>query len=88
MRTTVNIDDDLLSEVRERAGEEGTSFRKVLNHVLRLGLEQARAAKPGKPFRVKSHAMGDPSRYNLDKALLVADALEDEEVLRKLSVRK
>ena len=88
MRTTVNIDDDLLGEVRERAREEGASFKQVLNHVLRLGLEQSKASKPGKPYRCKSFSMGYPPLYNLDKALLVADALEDEEVLRKLAVRK
>lgn len=88
MRTTVTIDDDLLGEVRERALNEGVPLKQMLNHVLRVGLERSREEKPKKPYRCKTFSMGYPPLHNLDKALLVADALEDEEVLRKLSVRK
>ncbi len=88
MRTTVTIDDDLLQEVRERAQKEGIPLKQALNHVLRVGLERSQEGKKTKPYRCKTFSMGYPPLYNLDRALQVADALEDEEVLRKLSVRK
>lgn len=88
MRTTVTIDDDLLAAVREKAQKEGVPLKRVLNHALRLGLERSGESKPCKPYRCKTFSMGYPPLYNLDKALLVAEALEDEEVLRRLAVRK
>jgi hypothetical protein len=88
MRTTVTIDDDLLGEVRDKALNEDVPLKQMLNHVLRVGLERSRGKKLKKPYRCKTFSMGYPPLYNLEKALLVADALEDEEILRKLSVRK
>jgi hypothetical protein len=88
MRTTVTIDDDLLEEVRARAQKNGVPLKQILNHALRIGLERAAGSGSAKRYRCKTFSMGFPPLYNLDKALLVADALEDDEILRKLSVRK
>ena len=88
MRTTVTIDDDLLMQVRERARNEGVPVKQVLNYLIRTGLEQTRSQRKSVPYRCKTYSMGDPPAVSLDKALLVADAMEDEEISRKLSVRK
>ena len=88
MRTTVQIDDDLLRDLRERANREGTSLAKLINRVLRRGMSALRQANnPGRPYREKAFRMGEP-RVNLDKALALAASLEDDEVREKLARRK
>ena len=85
MRTTLRIDDDLMRALKERAKARSVSLSNLVNEVLRRGLAQ----KPGKRtrYREKVYSMGVP-RVNLDKALAIAAADEDEEVMRKLTLRK
>ena len=85
MRTTLRIDDDLLRELKSRAVSENLSVSKLLNRVIRQGL----ASKPTKRvrYREKTFSLGAPL-VNLDKALALAAAEEDEHVLRKLAARK
>ncbi len=86
MRTTIRIDDELLEKLRHQAQREKISLTRLLNRMLRRGLRAPPAnAKPR--YREKPYPMGQPS-IPLDKALSVAAALEDEEILRKLMLRK
>jgi len=88
MRTTVRIDDDLLGQLKEQARDEGFSLTKVLNRVLRCGLAAFEQGKrPAHRYREKTFAMGQP-RTDLDRALALAAAMEDEEIQRKLAQRK
>ncbi len=88
MRTTVRIDDDLMHELKERAHREGTSLTRLLNRLLRAGLRAARRPRTRKRrHREQTHSMGAPS-VDLDKALAVAALMEDEEVRRKMRLRK
>ena len=85
MRTTVDIDQNLLDRLRDEAHAEGISFRARLNRAIRLGLDAPRGV--GEPYVCPTFSMGHPLRP-LDKALAVSDALGDEEVVRKLSQRR
>lgn len=88
MRTTVRLEDELLEQLKARARKENLSLTRLLNRTLREGLRVPKAAGPVKRrFKQKTHAMG-PARVNLDKALALAAALEDEEILRELSLGK
>lgn len=88
MRTTVQIDDDLLRDLKEHAYREGTSLAKLINRVLRRGMSASQQAnKPVRPYREKTFRMGEPN-VNLDKALALAAALEDDGVREKLARRK
>ena len=88
MRSTVRIDDDLMLELKQRARDESVSLTRMLNRTLRAGLFQPHQRGGGAaPFRQRSVAMGAP-RLDIDKALALAARLEDEEVARKLSLRK
>lgn len=88
MRTTVQIDDDLLRDLKDRVHQERTSLARLINRVLRLGMEASRQAnRPARPYREKTYAMGEP-RVNLDKALALAASLEDDETREKLARRK
>ena len=88
MRSTVRIDDDLMTKLRARAQGEGLSITRMLNRVLRAGLEAlSRSGDQQEIYRETTFSMGRP-RVDLDKALALAAALEEEEVLRKMALRK
>ena len=66
MRTTVQIDDDLLRDLKEQAQREGTSLAKLANRVLRLGIRALRQAnKPVRPYREKTFRMGEAAFVGL-----------------------
>jgi hypothetical protein len=88
MRYTVRIDDDLLKELRKQAHEEKIPLTVVLNRVLRTGIEASRNRDHGRaPHREEVHPMGKP-RSDLHRAMALTMALEDEETVRKLTLRK
>lgn len=86
MRTTVTIDADLAERLREQARRQRISFKEALNRALRAGLTTGSA--PGPPYRLATQPMRLRPGVNLDKALALAGALEDEEIVRKLELRK
>lgn len=86
MRTTVNIDSHLLKRLRAEAHRQGVSLKEFLNRVLQRGLEE-RPAGAATPYRCPTFAMGAPLRP-LDKALALADSLEDDEIGREMTLRK
>jgi len=87
MRTTLNIDDDLLQQVRERAHKTRTPVRKVVNAALRKGLTGSQPRRTKKAYRCPTFDMGKPV-INMDKALAIAASMEDGEVLRELEMKK
>lgn len=86
MRTTVRLDPDLAQRLRKMARERGTSFREALNTALRAGL--ATRAVGAKPYKLPTRAMRLRPGIDLDRALDLAAALEDEELVHKLELRK
>ena len=88
MRSTVRIDDDLMVELKARAHAQSVSLTRMLNRTLRAGLARPTFDGPRKKrFKQKTVSMGRPT-VDLDKALALAARLEDEEILRKLALRK
>ena len=88
MRTTVDLDEDLLDRLRAEAARRHVPFKHLLNQVLRAGLA-GRSAAPVAPYRCPARSMGAPPQgVNLDKALGVADTLADDAVGHKLDLRK
>jgi len=88
MRSTVRIDDDLLIELKDRARRENVSLTRMLNRLLREGIQASRGRRPQKArYREQTATMGAP-RVDLDKALALAAGFEDEEILRKMALRK
>ena len=89
MRTTLTIEDALAKELKELVHRSGRSFKQVVNDALRAGIREGSIANPSRLYRLIPQSMGDvDSRFNLDKALLLGDRLEDEELARKLMLRK
>jgi hypothetical protein len=86
MRTTLTLDPDVAAKLKDEARRQGVSFKEAVNSNLRRGL--AAAGPAAAPYRVPSRSMGAKPGLDLDQARDLADRLEDEEVLRKMSVGK
>jgi hypothetical protein len=80
----VTLDPDTEAVVRKLMRERGISFKEAINASIRAGAAH-RAKQP--PFSTKTYAMG-ASAVSIDKALRLAADLEDEEIMRKLGLRK
>jgi hypothetical protein len=87
MRTTLNIDDDLIRQIKQHAHKSRTPVRQIVNAALRKGLASLRPTRPKSRYVCPTFDMGQPT-INLDKALALAGGLEDSEVLRELELRK
>lgn len=87
MRTTVTLDPDVEVLLRNAMRERGLSFKEALNQAIRAGL-RVQPPERGGPVRFKTYRMGLNPRLNLDKALELAGELEDQEITRKLQLRK
>lgn len=89
MRTTLTLEDRIARELKEIAHRSGKPFKAVVNETLRAGLaERQKAGKP-KRYRLRPASLGSVrSGVDLDKALDLADSLEDEELIRKTELRK
>lgn len=84
MRTTITLDPDVDVAVRRLMLERGMSFKAAINEAIRSGI---RPRATGAAYRTQPISMGAPF-VPLDKALRLASDLEDDELIRKLSVRK
>jgi hypothetical protein len=87
MRTTLDIDEPLLRRLRDHAHAEGIPFKEMVNRVIARGLDQRGRTARSAPYRCPTFALGIPFRP-IDKALAIADALEDDERASKLAQRK
>ncbi len=86
MRTTVTLDPDVLAIVRAAMNERGVTFKEALNSAVRAGLTQPKHRR--RRFVQRSFSLGAEQSFRWDKVLVMADAIEDEELSRKLSLRK
>lgn len=85
MRTTVTLDPDVVAALQRAARERGTSFKVALNDAVRRGLSDERAERA---YRTPSRDLGLRAGIDIDKALALAAADEDAEILHKLALRK
>jgi hypothetical protein len=86
-KITVRIDEDLLEELKARARLAKIPMTRLLDQVLRRGLSSTETPRHTRRFRQKTSAMGKP-KMNLDKALSIAAALEDEVTIHKMKLGK
>ena len=79
MRTTVNIDDDVLDRARSVAEKLDAPFRYVVNEALRAGLESFEESAESKPYETKPHRLGLRQGKNLDNIAELLAQVEGEE---------
>jgi hypothetical protein len=87
VRTTVTLDPDVERALRETIKERGISFKDALNDALRSGLMQKKAGS-GRRFSQKTFSLGAEQHFRWEKALAASDAIQDEELTRKMLIRK
>jgi hypothetical protein len=88
MRTTLTLQDRIGKALKEIAHRSGKSFKQVVNDTLERGLTEGGSPRKG-PYREQPTRLGGArADYDLTKALSLASALEDEEILAKLEQRK
>lgn len=89
MRTTLTLDDDLAARLKKLAFEQDKPFKQVVNETLRTGLGAAQAPPRARRYRIRPAAMGEARRdVDLDKALRLADTLEDAVIAGEIEARK
>jgi hypothetical protein len=89
MRTTLTLEDHIAKRLQEKAHQTRRPFKDVVNEALALGLGVM--DRPHEPvvYRVSPASMGAPRpEVNLEKALALAEKLEDEAIALKLEARK
>lgn len=84
MRTTLTLDADVHALVRKLMRERGIGLKEAVNLAIRRGLAPTRGSDGA---TTPTFDMGEPA-VPIDKALRLAAELEDEELLRKLALRK
>jgi hypothetical protein len=87
MRTTVTLEPDVEKLLQNAIRERRVSFKQALNEAIRAGLTHGRQPRRAR-FVQKSYHLGPAPGFRWDKALAMADAIEDEEIARKMALRK
>ena len=85
MRTTLTIEDRLDKALKKIARDSNKSYKQVVNETLQRGLNTPEDAK--QKYKLKPSSLG-VANYDLTKSLELADRLEDDELVRKLNLRK
>ena len=85
MRTTLTLEPDVESLIREAVYRSGKSFKEAVNDAVRAGLAPT-PPKPSQPapFTFPTYGQGRPL-VDITKALALATDLEDQATLAKLA---
>jgi hypothetical protein len=86
MRTTITLDPDVEQMLKSVLRERDVTFKKAVNDALRAGLKGTTGKRTR--FRQRTFSLGTGQPFGWDKALDMASALEDEELMRKMALRK
>ena len=83
MRTTLTLEPDVESLIRETIYKTGKTFKQAVNDALRVGLGSKTKPK-STPYVQQTYDMGVPL-IDLTKALSLAYELEDQEYIAKMA---
>jgi hypothetical protein len=87
MRTTITLDPDVAARLERMTRERSISFKEAVNATLRAGFDVEPATRPT-PYILPTFEMGVRPGIDLDRARHLDSDLEDEETIRRLSLRK
>ncbi len=85
MRTTITLDEDVAARLEQLQRTRGISFKEAVNSTLRAGLAGERRPRS---YRLPTYRMGVRPGIDLDRALRLDAALDDDEIVRKLELQK
>jgi len=84
----MTIDDRIAKALKDLAHRTGKPFKQVVNETLQKELLASESRKP-RAYRLKPASLGGPlPGVDLDKALRLSAAIEDDEIARELEQRK
>jgi hypothetical protein len=86
MRTTVTLDPNVAEQLKALARRRNLSFKAALNTTVRAGLAAERGG--GRPYQAPARPMGLRPGVDLTQGLRLADAIEDDEIARRLALRR
>jgi hypothetical protein len=75
VRTTVTIDDDVATKLKEEMRRTGSSFKQVVNEALRRDLNRP-PAKGTPPFKVRARNLGLKPGYSYDNVWELIELIE------------
>ena len=88
MRTTLTLEKDVALALREEARRSGRPLKRIVNETLRAGLA-ARKAPAERRYRLTPVSLGGVvPGVDLNKALRLAEDLEDQAIAHKIEMRK
>lgn len=79
MRTTLNIDGDVLDRARDTARKLDKPFRAVINDALRKGLAQIEQPAKKRKYTTKSHRLGLKEGYDLNNIQELLSRIDGED---------
>ena len=79
MRTTVNLDEDILDLARASARKLKKPLRAIVNEALRAGLERIGDMSSRRPYRTIPNDMGLREGRNLDNVQELLSQLDGED---------
>lgn len=82
----MTLDPDVAAQLKALARRRNVSFKAALNSTIRAGLAAARGGS--RPYNLPTRPMRLRPGVDLTHALQMAESLEDEEIVRKLELRK
>jgi hypothetical protein len=82
MRTTINITDGILNELRERARQRKRPFREILEETIQRGLG-ALPPSSGKPVSIQTHRIGIKPAYQGLSMNQLYDQIESEDASKQ-----
>ncbi len=86
MRTTLNINDDLMLLLKEKSQAVNQNLTSFVNDLLRSSLMPI--VEKNETFHQKSYSLGEHPGINFHKALNLAAELETEYSIRKMEIGK
>lgn len=89
MRTTLTIEDRIARDLKRIAQRSGKAFKVVVNETLQAGLVAGQEQRKPRRYRIVPVSLGAVRQgIDLDRSLALSDSLEDEELIRKMDLRK
>ena len=82
-RKTITLDPDVERMLKSVIRERGVTFKEAVNDAIRAGLNGSTVKITS--FRQQTFSLGVGQLRRWDKALEAAAALEDEELMRKMT---
>jgi hypothetical protein len=79
MRTTINLDEDVLQKGRELASRLKKPFRSIINEALRRGLPEVEKPTRQRRYQTKARSLGVRPGISLDNIHELLAQVEGEE---------